>query len=168
MLSRKVRVYRGCCASIGLALVCFVLMVMLNGDNVRTPEMTLGYDMDNATSKALSRVAMPPSEDHPALLQREILRNGTPVKHSPDLTIPYIIHQTWDDDQVPGQVGVLVEMAFIAIFALIALCLHALGTSLFKVVKWMMSWQRFNPDFQYWFWTDSSTRQLLEEHFTDQ
>lgn len=53
---------------------------------------------------------------------------------SGETKIPKIIHQTWKDTQIPR-----------------------------KFVKWIQSWRKNNPDWEYWLWTDKSARQLIAE-----
>ncbi|KAK6178715.1 hypothetical protein SNE40_011236 [Patella caerulea] len=50
--------------------------------------------------------------------------------------VPKIIHQTWKSTEVPQ------------IF-----------------IPWVKSWYKQNPDWEYWFWTDASARQLIEERY---
>ncbi|KAL4228290.1 hypothetical protein ACF0H5_013721 [Mactra antiquata] len=48
--------------------------------------------------------------------------------------IPRIIHQTWKDTEIPR-----------------------------KLIGWVKSWLKKNPEYEYWLWTDDSARQLIKE-----
>ena len=51
-----------------------------------------------------------------------------------EMKIPKIIHQTWKTAEIPR-----------------------------KLTKWVKSWLKKNPDYEYWLWTDKSARQLIAE-----
>ncbi|KAL8575407.1 hypothetical protein ACOMHN_000023 [Nucella lapillus] len=50
--------------------------------------------------------------------------------------LPRRIHQTWKTDLIPH-----------------------------SMVAWVRSWGKRHPDWEYWLWTDSSARQLIQERF---
>ena len=50
--------------------------------------------------------------------------------------IPHIIHQTWDDENVPDMFSVYIK-----------------------------SWSKRHPDWEYWFWTPKEVKQLLATHY---
>lgn len=51
-----------------------------------------------------------------------------------ELRIPRIIHQTWKDAEIPR-----------------------------KLTHWVQSWEKNNPGYEYWLWTDASARALIAE-----
>ena len=55
-----------------------------------------------------------------------------------EVKIPMIIHQTWKDTQIPR-----------------------------KFEKWIKTWIRNQPDWQYILWTDESARQLIADKYPD-
>lgn len=50
--------------------------------------------------------------------------------------IPRRIHQTWKTDQIP-----------------------------YSLIGWIKSWTKHHPDWEYWLWTDSSARKLIQDKF---
>ncbi|ELT89270.1 hypothetical protein CAPTEDRAFT_212814 [Capitella teleta] len=50
--------------------------------------------------------------------------------------IPHVIHQTWEDKFVPGQVA-----------------------------KWIPSWKKVNPHFVHWLWTERGSKDLIIKDF---
>ncbi|CAL1535837.1 unnamed protein product [Lymnaea stagnalis] len=79
-------------------------------------------------------------------LDIEIPDNFTPVriKKREDFPsngspkIPKIIHQTWKNSNVPPE-----------------------------FVSWIKTWLQHNPDWEYWLWTDISSRQLIADLYPD-
>ena len=50
--------------------------------------------------------------------------------------IPHIIHQTWDDENVPARFS-----------------------------PFMRTWTKLHPDWEYWFWTPTEVRRMLQKHY---
>ena len=65
--------------------------------------------------------------------------NSNPNRKWPEGSIPKIIHQTWKTHQIPELMG-----------------------------KWVQSWIKVNPDWEYWFWTDQDVHKFVEERFPQQ
>ncbi len=94
------------------------------------------FDRGSSTPEFKGSVDIRSRSNLPGVDQLHYIPRRSPSGSAP--TIPHIIHQTWNTEDVPR------------VFS-----------------KWMVTWPRIHPDWEFWFWTQRDIRRLVEQDFKD-